>query len=189
MPMPVSEILKRMRQLSALFSVISILTNTPPSWVNFKALLMRFNKICVNLTASPLSMRGIASSDSERRYKFLFFAFTFIIVISESRSSRRLNGSNSMCIIPDSMRDKSSMSLMMVSKFSEDERMDLTYSCWFLSRLVFCKSPVKPRIAFIGVLISWLMFATNCSCTLELSFNFFSDLSSMWINFCCLCPW
>ena len=79
----------------------------------------------------------------------------------KSQISRRSVGSGCNCITPASIFDMSRMSLMSWSKESALERMDCRYCRCFGSRKSPCSNSLKPRMAFIGVRISWLMFARN----------------------------
>ena len=71
----------------------------------------------------------------------------------------RSNGWSSTSNWPDSIFEKSRMSLMIVSSASEESRIVSTKSAVSRSRS-FCSSRlVIPTMAFIGVRISWLMLA------------------------------
>ena len=77
-------------------------------------------------------------------------------------SSYKGNGTDSSSILPDSILARSRMSLMITSRLAPLFLITCRYfSCCsfngdFISRLV------RPTMAFIGVRISWLIFARNC---------------------------
>jgi hypothetical protein len=62
---------------------------------------------------------------------------------------------------PDSIFEKSRTSLMIASNDSPLPRTVSTYSACSASSCVSSRRLVIPMIAFIGVRISWLMFARN----------------------------
>ena len=80
-------------------------------------------------------------------------------VCTKSQISRRSVGSGRSSITPASIFDMSRMSLMSSSNESALERMDCRYCRCLGSRKSFCNNSLKPRMAFIGVRISWLMLA------------------------------
>ena len=85
-----------------------------------------------------------------------------MIVLICSSILAKENSSFLITILPDSMRDISSISLMMPSRCSADVLLFLRYS-FTLSDAVgsFMAMLFKPMMAFMGVRISWLMLDRN----------------------------
>ena len=75
--------------------------------------------------------------------------------------SRRSNGIGSSSSLPASILEKSKMSLIKVSSESADDFTRVRYSCCSGSKSVSRASSVMPMMPFMGVRISWLMFARN----------------------------
>ena len=76
--------------------------------------------------------------------------------------SNKLKEICSNVIFPASTLARSRMSLIKTINASPDILIAFKYSFWFLFKSVFNTTLVNPTIAFIGVLISWLIFDKNC---------------------------
>ena len=79
--------------------------------------------------------------------------------ISDWIKGRISSGSSSTCILPDSMREKSRMSLIMCSSDWAELITSERYSRCSAVSGVSRQSCVMPRMPFIGVRISWLILA------------------------------
>ena len=104
---------------------------------------------------------GIDKSGSNTRSTFLSDALTqrFAAVFSMISSSEL--GVHSISIWPDSILEKSSMSLMISSRANEESRTVVAMRFWSALSGVCLSSSIMPITPFIGVRISWLMVARN----------------------------
>ena len=166
--------------------LLVMLTVMYPSCVNFNALPIRFTKICVSLVASPSNNSGKDSSITNESFNCFSATFGLNIFSTDRTNARILKGVVSMRIIPASILDKSSMSLMIVNKFSLDFSIVSTYSLVSASSCFLCNNWVKPIIAFKGVRISWLIFAIKFSFICAAFFSFLSEIFNSSINRICL---
>ncbi|CSB63909.1 Uncharacterised protein [Vibrio cholerae] len=87
------------------------------------------------------------------------WAFNETTAVTLSSTSSRLKSIRSTLSLPASILEKSRMSLMMPSKFLADSLIRVTYLRCVVSSGVFNARCAIPKIAFIGVRISWLIFA------------------------------
>src|SRR5690554_4080289 len=128
------------------------------------------------------------------------------MTITSSTISRSWKGTRSRISLPASIFEKSRMSLMMVSRISDDLRMVFRWSrCW-RGRRLFSSNSVKPIMPFSGVRISWDMLARNSDLIrLASSASLRAKSSSMfwismvsrvsrrspvaWSMFCCISAW
>ncbi len=136
-------------------------TTTSPCSVNFTALLSRLTRIWRRRVLSPISICGVGGAMVQARSSPFSSAFVIINSSDSSKQSRRLKTCCSSSIRPASILEKSKISLISVSNVSLLIRTVSTYSCCSASRLVSSNRLVSPIIAFIGVRISWLIFARN----------------------------
>ena len=135
----------------------------PPSTLYLTALLSRLVRICLMRVSSPSTARARRSSlCSMCRPRLSAVGSTMASAALTSGPSSSATGSSFS--MPDSMRDRSSVSLIMCSRCQP--------ACWICaaqarwcsasaglrSRLSSC---AKPSIAFSGVRSSWLMRETN----------------------------
>ena len=87
-------------------------------------------------------------------------------------ASAKSKGVCSKTIFPESTLAKSRISFMSAIKAAAATLMAVTYCFWVSFKAVFSTTFVNPKMAFIGVRISWLMFERN-SC---LAFTAFSAI-------------
>ena len=80
---------------------------------------------------------------------------------SSSTQSSNWNSLSCSSSRPDSIREKSSTSLMTTSRLSAELRAIARHSVWVGSRGVCMTRSSIPMTPFIGVLISWLICARN----------------------------
>ena len=78
---------------------------------------------------------------------------------TSARVSEILNGRTSSVSLPASILEKSRMSLISLSSVSAARRIEVMYSYCLRSSGVSSASFENPSTAFMGVRISWLMFA------------------------------
>ena len=163
MPMPVSFTSNSTVTCSAVSPSLLARTSTSPRSVNFTALAVRLTRTCRSRNESPRSPGGISGSMRQASSMPLVCARSASKSTAPSTVSRRLKSMASSASLPASIFEKSRMSLMMSSSDSVLLRIVSTYSrCSCVSR-VSVSRPVMPVMAFIGVRISWLMFARNCA--------------------------
>ena len=93
----------------------------------------------------------------------MFFASaeSVILLFNSSRTEKKSNACISKVNFPASIFEKSRISLIMVSRLLAENRMALRFSEEFSSNFLLIRSSVSPMIAFIGVLISWLILERN----------------------------
>ena len=133
----------------------------PPSGVNFKALLSRLYRICLNRTRSAYTEK-VSSACSMRI--FLAIASGRITDSTSGSASETLKVSRLSSSNPDSIFDRSRMSLISCSRWRAPFRTCPTKRCCLSVRspAVFsAKRSEKPMIAFSGVRSSWLILARN----------------------------
>ena len=166
--MPVSLTAKRTVAWSSLCCARVTRTTISPRSVNLTALPTRFRRTCPSRPASPRTARGTSAWMSEASSSPLAAARGAWTTIASSRTALRLNSRTSSSSLPASILEKSRMSLMTVSRFSEQRRTVVRKSRCSGLRGVSRRRSVMPKMPFIGVRISWLMLARN------------SDLSRAW---------
>ena len=152
---------------------------TSPTSVNLIALLIKLVSICRNRAASPLIRSGTSLSISATNS----IPFSCAGVANKSStSSRQILRSNSIVskrISPASSLERSRISLMMDSKFCPLSFSVCTKSSCSGVSCVFSSKSVIPITPFIGVRISWLIFAKNS--------DFIRDASRATSRACCAC--
>ncbi|OPZ05788.1 MAG: hypothetical protein BWZ10_03011 [candidate division BRC1 bacterium ADurb.BinA364] len=159
MPMPVSSTSMRARTECSSCRSHSTRIVTWPLEANLIPLPARFITIWRMRTGSPRSFDGMrgeytaASSTCWRRAGWLRISATASISSSRSKSM--------VCrvILPASILEKSSTSSMMANKALELSTMALANSRCSPEISVSIRSAAMPTTPFIGVRISWLMFA------------------------------
>jgi len=161
MPMPVSRTVKRRPVLPAGASACSTATWISPSWVNFTALLLRLTTIWRRRTGSPRSRRGTPGATSSTTSRPLRWASRMIRSTASSSSLCRSKSMHSRLSLPASILEKSRMSFTRLSSTSAEKRTCSAYSRCSTSRPGSSSSSVMPVMVWIGVRISWLMFARN----------------------------
>ncbi len=137
-----------------------IVTRTPPSEVNLIALPTKFVRICRILCGSLMIVSGIGVAELKSNW----IDFSAAFPESTWKTSRIIwmgwQGMFSISTLPASTFERSRMSLIRSRRCFPLEWIVFRY---FLGS--FClpyprrKTSVKPRMAFIGVRISWLMLA------------------------------
>jgi len=135
---------------------------TLPRIVNLIALPTRLTRICRSRTGSVKPAWGTAASQVARSSSPFSAARIRINARTSSTMREGLHVVISTAIFPASIVDKSRMSLINCIKVCPFSRMMLANSLRSasLSRGSRSKS-AKPRMAFIGVRISWLTLARN----------------------------
>ena len=152
-PIPLSCTEKESRTSSSELSHFTV-TRTKPCSVNFIALVTIFMMICLILFASPKSTDGSAGSTSYMS-SMSFAPMRFKKIMERSdKSDAGSYLSSTISIFPDSIFEKSRISLMIESRASPE---DLIFSRY--SRVLGCCSSrrrmsVMPTMAFMGVRIS-----------------------------------
>ena len=186
MPMPVSLTLTQSKISSSEIFLNVTVKVTPPFSVYLTALVKIFVITCLIRISSPKSSLGKFSSASMWNANS-FFSARFWTILTKSLSNE-LNAYSTgiISILPASIFEKSKMSLTIPSK---EFPALLIFSAY--SRMVSFSDSRRiisfiPKIALMGVRISWLIFERNCDLDLlaalaamTASFNAsFFDLSS-----------
>ena len=136
-------------------------TVTLPCCVNLRPFPTRLTSTCRSFPSSPRSVAARRSSSCSivRESDFSSASVWKSETISRSMANG-LNGALFKVILPDSIFAMSRMSLISASRCSPLRLMIRTYfMCFGASSGSRSRSCEKPRIAFIGVRISWLMLA------------------------------
>ena len=157
------------------------------------ALLTRFISIWRRRRLSPIICAGTSWSISYTRSNPSVPALPANISSTSSIQLRKSKSRSSSSILPDSILEKSRISLITVSKASPQVLMVLAYSCCSLVSCVSFKSEAMPITPFIGVRISWLIVAKNTlfallaasACSLALRSSC-ADCSNCWVCCCTL---
>ena len=136
-----------------------------PDEVNLRALLSKLLRICFILNTSPISFSGNGAT-SRTNSNFLLCADFAMRVTISSNSLLGENGWLLICSLPASILEKSKTSFTIVSRLSAAVSMIRTCSCCSVGKAALVNSRLNPKIAFSGVLISWLILARNCDLTL-----------------------
>ena len=161
MPMPVSRTSARSHSEPSR-AIGRIARTTSPSSVNLTALPTRLLRICRSRTGSPRIWRGRSSERSHITSSDFSCAGAAISWMTSSASWQIETGIRSSVSLPASIFEKSRMSLM-ITRSASPERWTVSASCrcWPVRRVASRSSDI-PITPFIGVRISWLMFARNC---------------------------
>ena len=132
---------------------------TVPSLVNLTALPSRFTSTCRRRSASTTTVPGRSAGTSHRSVRPFWAARCSndsTVVLASIASDV---GTGSIFIRPASIFEKSRMSSMMTSSDSADARIVCSWSRCGDGSGASSASSAMPRMPFIGVRISWLMFA------------------------------
>ncbi len=160
MPMPVSRTEKNSLILpGSPLGKLRTDNATSPCSVNLMALPTRLISTWFRRSASPRSQRQPAGSGSTIISTGLALIAEVISAAMFSSSWFRSNGSDSRSMRPDSILEKSRMSLMISSSARADASLFWIMSLAACGSSLCCSRYSMPRIAFIGVRISWLMLA------------------------------
>ena len=134
-------------------------TFTDPCSVNLTAFVHRLARTWPMRSPSATSLRGTPSATTSRNSTPFCCALMPVMESTSSSNAFRSNSTGSITSLPASILERSRMSLMMCkSEFAATpirDRCSLTTD----SGCASCARWVMPRIAFIGVRISWLMLA------------------------------
>ncbi len=121
----------------------------------------RFMSICRKRTGSPQTISGTWLSTSHNSSRPCSSARSANVFKVFSTHSLRSKSIISRSILPASIFEKSSMSLMTINRESAESLTVSRYSRCSLERSVSSARSVIPITPFIGVRISWLMLARN----------------------------
>jgi len=186
MPFPVSVTSMVKRTVS---SVISPLTekDTKPFLVYFTALLNMLSSTCLILVSSPI--REFGTLQSIFTTKLRFESTTRILIMLTTSFTRDENKYllGTISSFPLSIFEKSKMSFIMDKRFVPACLIVIICSRAASGKFSRNASSAMPFIAFIGVLISWLIFARNPLFAFEAASAFsakFIVSSTSSINFC-----
>ena len=160
MPHPVSSTSNRSSTRSLCSSSCRARRHTLPRDVNLTPLPAKLSSAWRNRVGSPRSQRGTPSVATS----MLSPLRSACSAISERVWSRTASRAKSVCSSarrPASIFDKSRMSLMMESRCRAASLILLSRSPCSIVGDARCNRWVRPRMAFIGVRISWLMLARN----------------------------
>ena len=160
-PMPVSLTRKCSLAHPSARASSRISTSTWPRSVNLMPLPIRFPSTWRTRTGSPTIAAGMAESRSQRSSIPFSSAFSDIVLSRSFTMAASENGIASSSSRRDSIFEKSRMSLRIESSDSPDDRTVVRQSRCSAVSAVSSTSPVIPRMPFMGVRISWLMFARN----------------------------
>ena len=162
MPMPVSRTVMRTLVSCSPHSSTSSRSSTSPSSVNLIALPNRLVKTWRSRNGSPRST-GAASWGKTwiANSRPLASAGWANIAIACSADSTRLKSTVSSSRWPDSILEKSRMSLITPSRCCPEACTACAQRCWTLSSWLPSSNSFMPSTPFIGVRISWLMVARN----------------------------
>ncbi len=158
-PMPVSSTLTRRRQRSPASVARRTRATTSPCSVNLTALLIRLATTWRMRKGSPRRLRRASGGMSATSSRPFFSAGWANMASAFSISSPGSNSTSSSSRWPDSIFEKSRMSLMMPSRWRPEFcTASAKWRCSALSE-VSSSNSVMPSTPFIGVRISWLMVA------------------------------
>ena len=161
MPMPVSRTSACTRSCASSTSSVRTRTETSPRSVNLIALLTRLIRICSMRRPSPRSCPGGSAGGSMRSASPFARAAWPIRLSRLASSARRSKGRGSMRSWPASILERSSTSLRIASSDCPAPRMRPTMSRCAGASGSRSSTWARPSTAFIGVRISWLMWARN----------------------------
>ncbi len=161
MPTPVSRTVRPRQSSAGRSATRRTWRLTSPAAVNLIALPSRLRQIWRIRPGSPRSTVGTSGSISSRSAKPLSRARGATIAVTRSRTVLRSKSMQSSSSRPASIRDRSRMSLMIVSRASPESSTASTKSRCSLDSGVSSSSRVIPMTPFMGSRISWLMVARN----------------------------
>ena len=139
----------------SVLAAILIVSLTYPSSVNFTALLRRLIRICRILNESPYSIFGRSASISNTRSTFFSERRERNIIPKSLNMDIGSYSPSKSSIFPDSIFDKSRISLIIPRRALPEFLIFTRYSISCFGRFSLRRMSVIPTIAFIGVLISW----------------------------------
>ncbi len=162
MPQPLSSILNTRRSISgavSFFPATEIFTK--PFCVNFRALFKMLISICLIRRSSPRYRHGTDISNSLFSISPRWEAtISIILSISPTRFLTWYSVFTSS-IFPASTLDRSKISLIRASRLREAALISQAYSYTLRPLLSSIMISLSPTIAFMGVRISWDIFARN----------------------------
>ena len=182
MPIPVS-VTEKCSTTSAPspFSTPACNTTSPRS-VNLMAFPTRFTMIRPSRLGSPTRSSGMSGGKCEANSRPFSCARTANTFIVSATVSRNLNSTRSNSSFRASTFEKSRMSLIKSRSDAAEVFTVVRYSRCSAVNLVSKANSVMPTMAFIGVRISWLMFARNSLLARVASSAFFLAISSSFTN-------
>ena len=134
----------------------------PPRAVNLSALPTRLIRTCCSRSQSAVTWSGTSGVTSQRSVEPFFPARGRRASSCSGRAARAARRAGSRLMRPASIFETSRMSLMTRSSDSADVAHERAATrAARRVRSVSSSSPVTPMMPFIGVRISWLMFARN----------------------------
>ena len=161
MPTPVSRTVRPRQSADRRSATSRAARLTSPAAVNLIALPSRLRQIWRIRPGSPRSPVGTSGSISSRSARPLSRARGATMAITRSRTVLRSKSMLSSSSRPASIRDRSRMSLMIVSRDSAESSTAAPNSRCSSDSGVSSSSRVMPMTPFIGSRISWLMVAKN----------------------------
>jgi len=161
MPMPSSLTFRESIGTPARMPSSSTSSSMRPFSVNLTALPTRLVSTCHSRCSSPVSQGGTSAATRAIRRLPRRSAATCCGLTTRSISPATAKGAVSSSRRPASIFEKSRISLTMRSSVSPLLRTSVSRSRWSAVRSESSTTPVNPRIPFMGVRISWLMFARN----------------------------
>ena len=142
---------------------------TSPCSVNFTALEPRLVRTWPRRVGSPRRNSGTSGwqeTTSSRSFSWAGPLSTAAVCSKTLRTSKSTSSSSSL---PDSIFDRSRMSLMIASSDSPALCTPAASRCWWSSSSVRSSSSLRPMTPFMGVRISWLIVARNSDFSREAS--------------------
>ena len=161
MPIPVSMTLNESFTLLPITCSSFIWSVMLPLSVNLVALLIRFVKICERRSGSPINTSGISGSISTISSIGLCAIRTTANVVTSLITCCKISCVISNSCFLASIFEKSKMLLIILNSDVAAWLILSTNPCWRSSSCVSWIKCAMPIMAFIGVLISWLMLAKN----------------------------
>ena len=153
-----------------------------PAFVHFTALVRKFIHTCLSrLLSKTTKQSGKESSILNLTAGFIIFGNT--VVYNSPETFARLNRSHLRSITPDSILDRSRISLINRNNNSLFDWIIPAYSSFSSGSSQVVNSSEKPTIAFKGVRISWLILARKADLSRSESSAFSFISFSSWIIF------
>ena len=140
------------------------------------ALPTRLSSTCRSRPASPTRASGTSGCTWQTSSSPFLWARTARARSVSPTAARREKSAGSSSSLPASILEKSSRSLMMPSRLSAADLTVFRHCRWSSVRGVSRASSVMPRMAFMGVRISWLTLARNSSLA-----RFAASAASFWL--------
>ncbi len=142
------------------------------------ALPIKFVSICLSLAGSAITITGTLSSILYEKDRFFSQAFILYKSAMSFIISQRSKGFSSSLKLPASIFEKSRISFTIKRRDSAAIWATSTQRFCLLSISDFLSRESIPRTPFMGVLISWLIFARN---------SLFALFASSAVCLACLC--